>query len=86
VCLVNAVEDVTARNRASEKLKYERAQEIVTGLCIEIRGIEVKVCHDGRSSFAYSVISSIIEKLVKSKSHSEAGKINKADEAFPRAR
>ena len=47
VCLVNAMEDVTARTRASEKLKYERAQEIVTCLFIEILGIEVKVCHDG---------------------------------------
>jgi hypothetical protein len=53
VCLLNVVEDATARTRASEKLKYERAQEIVTGLFIGIRGIEVKVGHDGRSSFAY---------------------------------
>ena len=47
VRLVNTVENVTEKTRASEKLKDERAQKIVTGLFVEIGGIEVKVCHDG---------------------------------------
>ena len=47
VYLVHMVEDVTARTRTSGKLSYERAQEIVTCLFVEIPGIEVKVCHDG---------------------------------------
>ena len=47
VHLVYMVENGRARTRASRKLRYERAQEIVTRLFVEIGGIEVKVCHDG---------------------------------------
>ena len=54
MCLVNAVEKVTAGTRSSGELRYERAQEIVTCLLIDILGIEVKIGHDGRSSFAYT--------------------------------
>ena len=46
VCLVDAMENVTARTRASRKLGYEGKQKVVTGLLLEIPEIEVIVCHD----------------------------------------
>ena len=52
VSLINAMEDVAVRTRVGRKLSYERVQQIVTALLVEILEIEVKVGHDGRSSFA----------------------------------
>ena len=51
--LVNAVENVAARTRVSRKLKYKRAQQVVTALLVEIPEIKVEVGHDGQPSFAY---------------------------------
>jgi hypothetical protein len=38
---------VTARTGVSRELKYERAQQVLTGLLFEVLEIEVKVGHDG---------------------------------------
>jgi len=46
VCLVDAVENVTAGTRVSRKLGYEGKQQVVTGLFIEIPEVEVKIGHD----------------------------------------
>ena len=45
--IVDAVEDVAVRTIAGRKLGYERAQQVVTTLLVEIPEIEVKVGHDG---------------------------------------
>ena len=46
VSLVNVVEDVAVMTRASRKLGYERKQQIMTALFVEIPEVEVKVGHD----------------------------------------
>jgi hypothetical protein len=47
VSLINVVEDVAVRTRASGKLGDERKKQVVTALLVEIPEIEVKVGHDG---------------------------------------
>jgi hypothetical protein len=46
VCLINPVKNVAAWTGVSRELKYERAQQVVTGLLSEVLEIEVKIGHD----------------------------------------
>ena len=55
MCLVNAVENVTAWTRVGGELKYERAQQVVTGLFSEVLEVEVKIGHDGGFGFAFGL-------------------------------
>ena len=52
--LVNMVENSTAMTGASGKLRYERKQQVMTGLLSEVLEIEVEIGHDGGSGFAFS--------------------------------